>query len=157
MDLTYEMIWEKLNDNVKKEVSDFTSKFTYWDNFSVIRNRVLWAVFNFGGRFPWRSYNHTSVNPPFSNICSILKVDKDMSPEELFEFRVLNISQFTGIEERFVAKVLAHTVIYDLYATVLFKYNLSPEKVTSEKNLECFRNHVQHFINEFTTRCQKLE
>ena len=57
-----------------------------------------------------------------------------------------------------MAKVLAHTVIYDLYATVLFKYNLSPEKVTSsKKNLAWFHDHVQQFINEFTMRYQKLE
>ena len=151
MGLTYERIWSKLDNDVREEVLDFVSKFSHWDDVGLVYTRVLWAVLNFGGKFPWRSHTCTSVNPPFDNLCSILKTDKEMNPEELFKFRVFNISQFMGLQEKFVLEVLAQVVLYDLYATVLFKYNLRAEHVVNIRRRSVwFRNHVQKFVDKYT-------
>lgn len=150
MGLTYNAVWEKLDPTVTVQVTDFVKKFSDWNcPNNIVRNRILWAVINFGGKFPWHSESCTSVNPPFNNLCSILKTDKQgMNALEIFDFRVRNVSSFTGLTEGFVAKVLSHTVLYDLYAMVLLKYNLSAEKVTCDPTiLAWFNNHVQQFVD----------
>ena len=153
MDLTYEKVWQKLDCGIKKQVTDFTSKFSDWDNLNVIRNRVLWAVINFGGKFPWKLERHTSVSPPFSDLCSILNIDSHMTPLDIFEFRVKNVAKFTGLAENTVAKVLCHAVLYDLYAMVLLKYGLTAEEIASDRTLlSWFSSHVQQFVDHFSSQ-----
>ena len=150
MGLTYNAVWEKLDCTVRMQVTDFAKKFSNWNcPNNIVRNRILWAVFNFGGKFPWHSESRTSVNPPFKDLCSILNTDKqEMNALEIFDFRVRNVSSFTGLTEGFVAEVLSHTVLYDLYAMVLLKYNLSAERVAQDPTvLAWFNSHVQQFID----------
>ena len=150
MGLTYDTVWDNLDNRVKSEVANLAAKFSHWSSHeSVVRNRILWAVVNFGGELAWRSDSCTSVSPPFSDLSSILKIEKtDMTSLEMFEFRVRNISSFTGLTREFVASVLSHTVLYDLYAVVLLKYNLRAERVAQDpKFLTWFNNHVQQFVD----------
>ena len=149
MGLTYDSVWEKLGDRVRVQITHLTGKFPDdWDS-SVVRNRILWAVFNFGGEFPWRSVHCTSVKPPFIDLCTILRLEKkEITPLELFEFRVKRVSSFTCLTEREVAEVLSHSVLYDLYAVVLLKYGLSVEAVARDPHLlTWFTDHVQTFVN----------
>ena len=155
MGLTYNAVWEKLDCTVRMQVTDFTKKFSDWNcPNNIIRNRILWAVFNFGGKFPWHSESCTSVDPPFNDLCSILNTDKqEMNALEIFDFRVQNVSSFTGLMKGFVAEVLSHAVLYDLYAMVLLKYNLSAESVARDPRvLAWFNNHVQQFVDSLNLR-----
>lgn len=154
MGLTYDALWEKLDYRVRTQVTDFAAKFSDWDAPNdVVRNRILWAVVNFGGKFPWRSESLTSVSPPFIDLCSILKIERsDMTPLELFGLRVRNVASFTGETEVLVAEILSHTVLFDLYSMVLLKYNLSAEKVARDpKRLAWFNHHVQQFVDSLNS------
>ena len=153
MGLTYDSVWENLDHRVKSEITNLADKCSHWDGFSdIVRKRILWAVINFGGEFPWQSVSCTSVNPSFSDLCSILKIEKrDMTSLELFEFRVNNVSKFTGLTQEFVADILSHTVLYDLYAVVLLKYSLTAETIAQDlKLLTWFNSHVQQFVDSQT-------
>ena len=148
MHLTYNSLWEKLDDRVRAQVTGIVTKLPKSDR-DIVRNRILWAVFNFGGQqVPWRSETCTSVKPPFNDLCSILRIDNGLTPLELFEFRVQRVSSFTGLPVNEVANVLSHAVLYDLYAVVLLKYGLSAEKVASDPDLMTwFSNYVQTFVD----------
>ena len=146
MGLTYESVWEKLDSGVQRRVEALAAKFSHWEP-STARDRILWAVVNFGGRFPWVKDSHTSLNPPFNELWSILDTEK-MDPLELLEFRVANVSRFAGLEEERVRRVLSHAVLYDLYAVVLLKCRLSPETVATNPDLlTWFKNDVQAFVD----------
>ena len=144
--LTYDSVWEKLDRRVREKVAALEEQFTDWEP-GLARERILWAVVNFGGQFPWHSDSQTSVNPPFNDLWTILDGEK-MDPLELFEFRVASISRFAGLEEERVRKVLSHAVLYDLYAVVLLKYRLPAETVAGDPDLlTWFKNHVQTFVD----------
>ena len=148
MDLTYDSLWEKVDGGVRTKIENLAARFKHWNYDSVVRNRLLWAIINFGGGFPWKSADHTSVSPPFNDLCSVLNTE-NVTPLELFEFRVQNVSSFTGVAEDRVRRVLSLAVLYDLYAVVLLKHGLFAERVIQDpKLLIWFRNHVQTFVKD---------
>ena len=150
MGLTYESVWEKLDRGVKGKVETLAAKFPDWGPH-IARDRILWAVVNLGGRFPWLS--DTSVRPPFSELWRILVEAEKMDPLELFEFRIVNVSRFTGLEEERVRTVLSHGVLYDLYGVVLLKYRLSAETVAANPQLfSWFKSQVQTFADSIPSR-----
>lgn len=146
--LTYEDISRRLSEGVREKVAVMADRFSHWEESGVARERILWAVANFGGKIPWKTDRQTSVDPPFSTLSSILNLDSAMKPTELFEFRVTKLSEFLGLEEERVRQALAHTVLYDLYAIVLLKYRLSTKTLVENPELMWwFQNHLQTFVN----------
>ena len=146
MGLTYESVWSRLDGGVRAEVAALAGKFSHWGN-DIARDRIIWAVVNSGGRFPWRSHHQTSVSPPFTDLWSILDTER-VSPLELFEYRIRNVSSFTGLAEDEVRGALSHAVLYDLYGVVLLKYGMVAERVAdSKRSMQWFKNHLQTFVN----------
>ena len=146
MGLTYEYVWSRLDGGVRAEVAELARKFSHWGK-DIACDRILWAVVNSGGRFPWRSHHQTSVSPPFTDLWSLLDTER-VNPLELFEYRVRNVSSFTGLAEDEVRGALSHAILYDLYGVVLLKYGMVAERVAdSKRSMQWFKNHLQTFVN----------
>ena len=144
--LSYDSVWGRLDSGVRAEVSTLADNYPHWET-NLARDRILWAVVNCGGKFPWHSHNHTSVSPPFNDLWSILNTHR-MTPNQLFEFRVRNLSSFAGLTEDRVREALCHAILYDLYAVVILKHGLQADSLReSPDQLRWFTQHTQTFVD----------